>query len=389
MIKQKIKVMHIAQSAGGVAEYLANLLKYMNKDLYENILVVSNDYNNEEELLRECDKHYFVEMIRKINFKSDIKAIKKIRKIVKNEKPDIIYLHSSKAGALGRLALFLNHKIKIIYNAHGWYFNADIGKKKKIYQLIEKILAIKADKIIAISNSEYKSALEKKICKRNKLVLIENGIDIKEFEDCSNYREIMREKFSIPRGDVLVGIVGRISEQKDPMTSIKAASKIIKENKHIHFMFVGTGDLEQEIIKYSKKNGIDENIIITGWVKDVKKYISAFDIALLPSKWEGFGLAIVEYMVCKKPIITTRVGGIADILNSSDKAFYVEKGDYDNITQKINYILHNNEKVKKIVNNNYEECKIRFAIEREIERTENLFKELVNEKGADNEYTKK
>ena len=87
----------------------------------------------------------------------------------------------------------------------------------------------------------------------------------------------------------------------------------------------GSGNLQNEVLKISKEQRIDSNIIITGWVNDVEKYISAFDIALLPSKWEGFGLAIVEYMACKKPIITTKVGGISDILNLNE-AFFVEKG---------------------------------------------------------------
>ena len=103
-------------------------------------------------------------MIREINMKSDLKAIKEVRKIIKKEKPDIVYLHSSKAGAIGRIALMFSKKIKIFYNAHGWYFNAQISKKKKIvFRIIEKILAIKTDKIINISKSEYDSAIKYKI----------------------------------------------------------------------------------------------------------------------------------------------------------------------------------------------------------------------------------
>ena len=88
-------------------------------------------------------------MVRDIKIKDDLKSTYKVRKILKKEKPDIVYLHSSKAGAIVRLALLLNFKTKILYNAHGWYFNADIGeKKKKVIALIERILAIKTNKII-------------------------------------------------------------------------------------------------------------------------------------------------------------------------------------------------------------------------------------------------
>lgn len=378
--ERKIKIIHIAQSAGGVAEYLKELLKRINNDKYTNILIVSNDYKGKEEVIKLSKKSFFVDMVREINIKKSFKAIKEIKKILKQEKPDIVYLHSSMAGALGRIALLFNRKVKIIYNAHGWYFNADIGKKKEIYRIIEKILAFKADKIIAISKSEYNSALEKGICKENKLILIENGVDLKKYADVETYRTNMKNKYNLDEKDIVIGIVGRISEQKDPMTSIKAAAKIIKEKSNIYFMFVGTGELEKQVLNYAQNQKIEDHIIITGWVDNVKPYISTFDIALLPSKWEGFGLAIVEYMTCKKPIITTKLGGIADILNKEGAAFFIEKENENDIVKHIKYILNNEENIKIMVEDNYKHCAERFDIEREVKQHEILFEELLNKR---------
>lgn len=375
---KKNKIMHIMQSAGGVAEYVKELLDN-NKNSYENVLVVSNDYKNNKEIREKCNKYYFVDMVREISIIKDLKAVFAVRKIIKKEKPDIVYLHSSKAGAIGRIALWFNKKVKIIYNAHGWYFNADIGKKKIIFQIIEKILAIKTDKIVAISNSEYESALKKNICKKDKLVLISNGIDFNKFKDNYDYRKSTRKKYNINENDIVVGIVGRISEQKDPLTTIKAAYKIIKECDNIYFMFVGSGDLEENIKKISQEAQIDSHVIITGWVNDVEKYIPAFDIALLPSKWEGFGLAITEYIACKKPIIATNVGGIADILSEHIKGFLIEKEDYNGIVRNINYILENKKQVKETVEKNYIEARKKFSIENEILLTNKLIENLINE----------
>lgn len=378
----KIRVIHILQSAGGVAEYLKDLLNYIDKSKYENIIIVSNDYKSQEETLsKKCDKIFYVDMVREIEPKKDFSAIIKIRKIIKQEKPDILYLHSSKAGALGRIATFFNRKIKVIYNAHGWYFNADIGKKKKIlFQLIERILAYRTDKIIAISKSEYDSAIKEGICKEKKLVLIENGIDIDKYSDYETYREDTRKRYGIKENDIVVGIVGRVSEQKDPITSIKAAAEIIKQNKDIYFMFVGSGDLEKEILNIAKENNIESNVFITGWVENVKEYISAFDIALLPSKWEGFGLAIVEYMICKKPIITTKAGGISNILDKSDSAFFIERENHKDIVNSVYNIL-SNENIDKMIERNYQECKEKFSIRRVAKQTETLINELYVSEG--------
>lgn len=376
MKQDKIKVLHILQSAGGVANYLKDFLNYIDSSKYDNIVIASKDYQEKEEIIRKCNKIFFLDMVREISLKNDILAIKEMRKIIKREQPDIVYLHSSKAGALGRIALLFNRKIKIIYNAHGWYFNADIGKKRLLYQVIEKILAYRANKIIAISKSEYDSAFKKQICKENKLCLIENGIDTNAYQDYEKYREDMRKLHKIEKDAIVVGIVGRLSEQKDPITSIKAAVQIIQENRKIYFMFVGDGELKEKVIQYAKEQKIDNNIIITGWVKEVKPYIATFDIALLPSKWEGFGLAILEYMICKKPIITTKIGGIANILEEED-AFFIEKENANNIVKHIKYITKNPKEVEKMTERNYEKCNKRFSIKREVEMHEKLFEKMI------------
>lgn len=377
---KRIKVVHILQSAGGVAEYLKCFLKYIDTKKFENVIIASNDYINQKEVEDKCDKIFYVNMIRDISVCKDIHAIIKIRRIIKQEKPDIVYLHSSKAGALGRLATYFNKKVKIIYNAHGWYFNAEIGKfKKKVFELIERILAYRTDRIIAISKSEYESAIEKRICNKEKIVLIENGIDIAKYANYDKYREITRKKYSIKENDIIIGIVGRLSEQKDPISSIKAAVELIKENSSIYFMFIGSGELEDKVLQIAKENGIDSNIIITGWVNNVSEYIAAFDIALLPSKWEGFGLAILEYMICKKPIITTNVGGISNIL-VKENAFWIEKEKPDDIVNQVKKIINEKQNISNMLNDNYNECRNKYSIKRVVLQTENVFTELVENK---------
>lgn len=375
----KIKVIHILQSAGGVAQYLMDLLTYMNDARYDNIIIASNDYKNYEEILyKKCKRICYVDMIREINFKKDFRAIIEINKLIKQEKPDILYLHSSKAGALGRIAALFNNKVKIIYNAHGWYFNADIGKKKYIFQFIEKILAYKTNKIIAISKSEYDSAIQKRICPKNKMVLIENGIDTEKYQDYETYRESIRIKYGLKENDILVGIVGRISQQKDPITTIKAATEIIKYNKNVYFMFVGSGDLEEEILNIAKENNIYSNIIITGWVNNVKEYISAFDISLLPSKWEGFGLAILEYMICKKPIIATKIGGIKDILQNENNAFFIEKENPIDLKEKIERVIKEKNNIHNMLESNYQTCINKYSVQRVANQTQKIYDELID-----------
>lgn len=127
----KIKVMHIIQSPGGVERYIRNFLKYINHEQFYNILICSDNYKRKNYI--DCaDDFENVNMVREIDLKSDISSIIKVRKLIKKYKPDIVYCHSSKAGAIGRIANF-GLKNKCIYNPHGWAFNmGHSGKEKKV-----------------------------------------------------------------------------------------------------------------------------------------------------------------------------------------------------------------------------------------------------------------
>lgn len=374
----KKKIVHIAQSAGGVLEYLYMFLNNFKNEDYENILIVSQDYEKSLEKFKNIVKEaYIVPMTREIKLKQDIMSILEVRKLLKKIKPDILYLHSSKAGAYGRIAMLFNHKTKILYNAHGWYFNANMSpKKKKVIALIEKMLAIKTDKIINISKSEYVSTLKYKIAPEKKMCIIENGIDFKKFEGCEKYREVTRKKYNIKDNEIVIGVVGRLSEQKDPITTIKVFNEVYKENKDVRLMYVGSGDLEEEVMEYAKANNLAQLVTITGWIDKAEKYIPAFDIAILPSKWEGFGLALIEYMACNKPIVASNVGGITDIIKTENSGFLIEVGNVKEFANHIIRYIKDRELYCKVSNYNYKYSIENFNIEKLVREHEKIFNNL-------------
>lgn len=136
----KIRILHLAQSAGGVDRYIKMLMKYSDSNKFENILICSYDYEeiNYKGLVADFMQ---IDMHREISAVDDIKAIRTVRKLIKRYKPDIVYAHSSKAGAVARIA-DIGLKNSCVYNPHGWAFNMRSSKKKqKLYTVIEKLAA--------------------------------------------------------------------------------------------------------------------------------------------------------------------------------------------------------------------------------------------------------
>ena len=201
MRKNKIRILHVAQAAGGVDRYIRMLLKYLDKEKFENILICSQDFH-EEDYKGLVDYFDQVEMTRAIG-SNDLKAIKSVRTLIKKYNPDIVYAHSSKAGAIARVA-DIGLKNHCVYNPHGWAFNMRCSAKKKaVYTAIEKIAAPFCDKIICISDAEKKSALDKKICKENKLQVIFNGVDIEGYEN-GEHGVVKRRDLNIPEEELAV-----------------------------------------------------------------------------------------------------------------------------------------------------------------------------------------
>lgn len=341
-MNKRIRVLHVAEAAGGVERYLQTLFKYNDKEQVENILVCSQnyDYKKFEEL---ADRVIVLKMAHQINPSSDIKVEKALRKIIKKTKPDIVYAHSSKAGALARIA-DLGLKNKVIYNPHGWAFNMQqSAKKKEMYKWVEKISAHFCDKIICISDAEKESALREKICKPSKLQVIYNGIDLEEIKNTSPKT---RKELHIPEDAFIVGMVGRLSKQKAPDVFVKAASLIKKKIPNAYFLMVGDGELRDQVEEMIHNFDMDSSFLITGWVDKPTAYMKILNVGCLLSRWEGFGLVLPEYMACGVPIVATNVDAIPDIVEDGVNGILVKKDNYTSAAQAI-IVLCNNFKIKK------------------------------------------
>lgn len=374
MTGKKIRVLHIAQAAGGVDRYLRMLLKYMDREQFENIVVFSQNFNkNDYESI--VDGYETVQMYRSIGI-HDVKSVFQIRKLIKEYQPDIVYAHSSKAGAVGRLA-DIGLKNKCIYNPHGWAFNMRCSKRKRLlYTFIEKIAAHFCDKIVCISDAEKQSALDIKICQENKLQIIYNGIDIDDYEK-SIHGKIKRCDIGIPEDAFVIGMVGRICKQKAPDVFIQAAGMIKKELPNAYFILVGDGDMTNSVIKYAQENDLSDSLYITGWVDNPMDYIEIFDIACLLSRWEGFGLVIPEYMLSQKPIIACNVDAIPNIIVDGKSGILVEVDDYAEVYENVMRLYRNPKLRISLINSAYKKVVNDFNARRVSLQTENLIKSMM------------
>ena len=239
----------------------------------------------------------------------DLFALRSLRRVLKREGPfDVVHGHSSKGGALSRLAALGTNSIKV-YTPHA-FFTADPtlrATERALFAAAERLLSRAGDRIICVSPEEYAHALSLGI-DRSTLVCIPNGRSAKTLVR----REQARAALGLPPEAIVVGFIGRLVRQKAPDRLIQAFLKIQSIPGSI-LAIVGDGPLGAELRSTFGGHAGFERIIWTGHRKG-DEIISAFDILAVPSRYEGFPYVYLEALAAGLPIVTMEVGGARSVV---------------------------------------------------------------------------
>ena len=245
--------------------------------------------------------------------------------------------------------------------------------KSFVYLLMEKCLSPLTDKIVCISEAEKVSAEREHIANDNKLELIPNGIDV-EAVKCAVPKR--RTDFGIADDAFVVGMIGRVSPQKAPDIFIKSAKLIHDNIKNSAFIIVGDGEEREEVECFAREN--DLNLIITGWTDEPYSYLKMFDVAVLLSRWEGFGLAVVEYMAAEKNVVATRTDAIPTLIDDGVDGLLVEVDNPEDVKEKVMWLYNHPNEAKAMRDKALQKVIKRYDISRVVDQHVEMFNKLVN-----------
>ena len=384
-MNDKIRLMHVVECAGGVDRYLRMLTSRMDKERFEQILVCSNDFHRED---YEAHVDAFVqvhEMQNALSPSKDGAAVRRVRQLIRQWQPDVVYCHSSKGGGIGRLAA-VGLGVKVMYNPHGWAFSMKGSRVKSwIYLMIERVLAYVTDQYVLISNYEKMLAVQRHVGKADRMKVIFNGVDTESIRKEAAMSELRRESLGIPEDAYVVGMVGRISPQKAPDVFVRMAAEVMKSIPNAYFIIVGDGDLRAEIEALAKGVGVADRLRITGWTEKPIEYMNLFDQAVLLSRWEGFGLVLAEYMTLKKPIVATAVDAIPDLITDYENGLLVEPDQPERAAAAVCELYKNEELKYKLINNGTMRVNAFFDISRVANEHERLIVKISNRGGVNDD----
>lgn len=359
----KILIVITKSEIGGAQVFVLNLARSLHKMGHDvQVAAGDGDYLEGELKKNEIPFHYLNSLKRDISLLNSIYFIFDLYRLIHLEKFEIIHLNSSNTLIGSISAYFTREKPKIVFTFHGLSFLDENYKIKKIIKFIAKLyfkVFLKTiDKTVFVSKLNYEDSIEAKVVKDGEVIY--NGLDEKEMNLLSarEARMFFSERCKIDLSNIfLIGSTGRLAYQKNYEFIINNYFIIHNRIPNVKIVIIGDGP---DRVKYNTQImnlGLENDIFLVGAIKDSSKYIKAFDVFTLPSRYEGLSISLIEAIFAEVPIIASNVGGNTEVVGGDFKQLY----EFDNINEYIEKLIWlKNNKELSLKNNSLMKCNFKL-----------------------------
>ena len=336
---------------GGTARHVLDLALVLSRRGYNVSLIYSKQradgffYEELKHLEHLGVAIYQIPMRREIGF-WDIVHLITLRKLLLKKQFDVVHAHSSKAGALTRIAM-LGLKGLVEYTPHAIItLNTQLSVISRFfYKNVEKFLSFFTDAVIALSDVELEHLIRDVGINPKKIFLVSNGIDLNHILDQKKVLQKsleIRQSLGIEKDAFVIGFVGRLTVQKSPDILIESFNYILQRTDNVKLIIVGDGELADELNTLIKKYNLGSNVV---WLKQKRgvEYMPVFNLFLLTSLYEGFPYVFLEALSFGLPIVSSLVGGASEVIENGKNGYIVSSQDASVIGENIIKIINDAE----------------------------------------------
>ncbi len=348
MSHTRTKVLHLITKStwGGAQRYVEDIATHLEPTHFDVVVGVGGDGPLisvlEAKGVRVRTLHH---LQRNVGVFGELRAFFEIVKCIKKEKPDVLHIHSSKAGLLGSLAGRLCGVPRIVFTAHGWAFNEDrpLWQKRSIF-ILHALTVLLAHVTVTVSQS-MRGQMRFPFM-RKKMVTIYPGRETLTMLTKDNARGVIERyvenaetRLIDYHDDLWIGTIAELHPTKQLNVAIDAVDSLRHEFPTLRFIIIHDGELRASLEAYVMERNLEAHIFFTGTIENAARLLPAFDVFVLPSKSEAFGYVLVEAGQAGLPVVATRVGGIPEIIENHKTGLLVESGDREGFTQALRALL--------------------------------------------------
>jgi glycosyltransferase involved in cell wall biosynthesis len=300
-------------------------------------------------------------------------------KLMRSDPPEIVHTHLFKSDFHGRLAARLAGVPVVISTLH----NNDVWANNWFLGRLYGATAYWADRLIAVSSEVREFHLRKTRVPPQKIVVIENGVDVAAFTGHEDKAKSIRAELDIMPDAPLLGIIGRLKPQKDIPTFLLAAVEVLREQPNARFLVVGDGPLQSELEIQSKNLGLFPSLIFTGMRKDIPAILAALDVLVLSSLWEGLPVILLEGMAAARAVVSTSVDGVVGVVLPNETALLVPQKNPADLAQACLKLIQNPALRQSMGQAGQERVIKKYSLNAMIDKISSLYVELLQARGFD------
>ena len=347
MSPEPIRILRVIArlNVGGPALHVSYLTKELDQIGYETTLVAGSIGGSEGSMEYVADELgvepvYLPALQRDISPFQDLAAARELLKVIRRVRPDILHTHTAKAGAVGRLAARIAGPARpkiVVHTFHGHVLRGYFGTAKtEAFRRLERGLARSSDALIAVSPEVRDDLVQLGVAPREKIVVIRLGLDLdRRLATAPGASEALRAELGVPDGRFLVGWLGRMTEIKRVDDLLRAFAGLREAGADADLLVVGDGPLRADLESLAAELGVRDRCHFTGFRSDVGAIYAACDAIALTSANEGTPVTVIEAQAAGRPVVSTNVGGVRDIVTDGVSGFIVPPGDVDAVAAKL------------------------------------------------------
>lgn len=362
----KLSILEIIgdSSLAGAPRHLLSIVENLDMDKFDiHVICPPGPLAGE---IRNLRRHLDLDTI-PMHSRLDLAAISKIRRAIKHLKPNIIHIHGTRAGSLGRLAA-IGFNIPVIYTEHLWTKQYRLSNRflTFFHYAANWFLDLFTNLNIAVSGAVKEFLIESNISHEGKIKVIYNGIEPTKAQ----------AKVFASDKEIIIGTVGTLNLTKGIQFLIRALPKILPEFPQVKLEIVGEGPYKKKLMKETHRLKLAKNIIFSGFVADVEKEMARWDIYIQPSISESFGLAIIQAMFVGLPVVATRAGGIPEVVTENKSGLLVEAAKPQALTEAILMLCRDQKLARAMGHEGKLEARLRFHLKDMINELEKTYEQV-------------
>ncbi len=379
---KKIRVLQMIDQPflGGGQRHLLSLSRSLDRSRFE-VAVCSRGGGPLVEELRSLGIPHFP-----VRFQKSVSRIliRDIRNVLESHPFDILHTHGGLAGFFGRWAARKNRIPAVVHTLHGiHYLYYRNPLQRAAYICLERLFSRFTDAVVFVSDADREKGRKYRLAPHSRSYVIKNGIDFSVFSSQAD-RPVALEGLPDPGRGPLLGTVARLHRQKGVEYFIRSAGEILNEIPAARIWIIGDGPLSSSLQRLIEESGLEGRVHLLGGRQNIPTYLKRFDVMVLPSLWEGLPYVLLEAAALAKPVVTTSIDGIMELIEDEKSGLLVPPGDPKKLAQAVIRMLRDRNLAARLGERFRDEVVQTYTLEKMVDRIQRLYEEVykIRERGA-------